>query len=97
MIQVRIKTRVQGSQAVSITTVILLKQVASGHDHLWIVCCWYSVMAGSVRVSEYASACVCVHNTFVNTLRMGVLCVKTKFKRLAFHSPELVKTLCAGV
>lgn len=28
---------------------------------------------------------------------MRVLCGKTKLKRLVFHSPELVKTLCAGV
>lgn len=54
-LQKRDREKEQGSQAVSyesvsITTVILLKQVAGGHDHLWIVCCWYSVMAGSVSV-----------------------------------------------
>ncbi len=52
-------------------------------------------MAGSMSVHR---AYVCVHKKIVITVRMGGgLCVKTKFKRLVFHSPELVKTLCAGV
>lgn len=43
---------------------------------------------------------VCVGRMFVFICKHcedGGLCVKTKFKRLVFHSPELVKTLCVGV
>lgn len=45
-----------------------------GHDHLWTMCCWYSVMAGSTSVCQNALLCACARDKFVKTRMMGFVC-----------------------